>query len=127
MVGQSHKDNLSPAIFHEFFKIILILSNIINKFDHMIIDMLSNIPHTSRPPSGGAILESTRFRVSRHFFKKKFKVDFSVSKSKSVNLILKTFDDKYSLILVICLIYLFYLIFLIRSVDLFCFISLYDM
>ena len=46
------------------------------------------------------MLELTESRATRRFLKK-FKIDFSIGKSKSVKLILKSFDDQYSLILVI--------------------------
>ena len=38
-------------------------------------------------------------RSPRHFFKKKFKVDFSIGKSISVKLKVNSFNDKFSLIL----------------------------
>ena len=66
---------------------------------------------TSVGLSGGATLGPTRSRVPRRFLKKKFKVDFYIDKSKSVKLILKSFDDKYSFVLVILSYFLFYLIF----------------
>ena len=75
----------------------------------------------------GLIWEPTGSHTPRCFFLKKFKVNFSSSQSKSVELILKSFDDKYSLILLIFS-YLFILShFFIRSADLFYFISFYGM
>ena len=78
-------------------------------------------------PNGGPMLEYPGLHTPRRFFNKKFKVDFFIDKSKSVKLILKSFDSKYSLILVI-LSYLFILShFLIGLVNLFCSISFYGM